>query len=135
MCAATVSQHGCGGLRAVVWMVRLAARHSIGDAPGSAMMKLGRTELFGMGIALALLAIPAWMLRAFVLIPFAPSAEWPKNFGLAGLVVPIVAGGTWLFRRGGVRPLVWLLLGWLLVASIAGMYLTLPSDIGGLPRG
>ncbi len=99
------------------------------------MMKLGRTELFGMGIALALLAIPAWMLLAFVLIPFAPSAQWPKNVGLVGLVVPIVAGGTWLFRRSGVRPLVWLLLGWLLVAAIAGMYLTLLNYLGGAPHG
>jgi hypothetical protein len=39
-------------------MVRLAARHSSGDTPVSTMMKLGRTELFGMGIALAWLAIP-----------------------------------------------------------------------------
>lgn len=38
-------------------------------------MKLGRTELFGMGLALGLLAVPAWVLLACILIPLAPSAE------------------------------------------------------------
>lgn len=98
-------------------------------------MKLGKTELFGMGIALGLLAVPAWMLLACILIPLAPSAEWPKNVGLAGLGVPIVAGGTFLYRKSGARPLMWLLLGWLLIASIAGMYLGLLVLIGPVPRG
>ncbi|MCA8237032.1 hypothetical protein [Burkholderia cenocepacia] len=113
----------------------MAARHSIGATPVSAMMKLGRTELFGMGIALALLGLPAWMMLAGMLIPFAPSAEWPKNVGLAGLVVPIVAGGTYLFRKGGGRTLMWVVLGWLLVAAIAGLYLAMVMWIGGTPRG
>jgi hypothetical protein len=98
-------------------------------------MKLARTELFGMGIALGLLAVPAWMLLACMLIPLAPSAEWPKNVGLAGLGVPIVAGGTFLYRKSGARPLVWLLLGWLLFASLAGMVLAFLIYLGGAPRG
>ncbi|MBY4800839.1 hypothetical protein [Burkholderia cepacia] len=98
-------------------------------------MKLGRTELFGMGVALGLLAIPAWVLLACVLIPLAPSAEWPKNVGLAGLGVPIVAGGTLLYRKSGTQPLMWLLLGWLLIASIGGMVLAVLALVGGVPRG
>ncbi|MGS0894253.1 hypothetical protein ACVBGC_17235 [Burkholderia stagnalis] len=97
-------------------------------------MKLGRTELFGMGVALGLLAFPAWWLVAGVLIVLAPSAEWPKNVGLAGLGVPIVAGGIHLFRKGGARPLAWLVLGWLLVAALVGAVLTALSHIG-VPRG
>ncbi|VWD25590.1 hypothetical protein BLA50215_04262 [Burkholderia lata] len=88
-----------------------------------------------MGIALGLLAIPAWMLLACILIPLAPSAEWPKNVGLAGLGVPIVAGGTFLYRKSGARALAWLLLGWLLIASIAGMYLAVLAFIVGVPLG
>jgi len=74
-------------------------------------MKPGRTELFGMGVALGLLAVPAWVLLACILIPLAPSAEWPKNVGLSGPGVPIVAGGTLLYREGGARPPRWRLLG------------------------
>ena len=88
-----------------------------------------------MGIALGLLAIPAWMLLACMLIPLAPSAEWPKNVGLAGLGVPIVVGGTFLYRKSGGRPLMWLLLGWLLIASIGGMVLGLLVLIGPVTRG
>ncbi|MBY4726276.1 MULTISPECIES: hypothetical protein [Burkholderia] len=98
-------------------------------------MRLARTELFGMGIALGLLAIPAWMLLACVLIPLAPSAEWPKNVGLAGLGVPIVAGGTFLYRKTDARSLTWLLLGWLLIASIGGMVLALLTFVVGVPLG
>ncbi|OXI61758.1 hypothetical protein AB9075_07430 [Burkholderia thailandensis] len=98
-------------------------------------MKLGRTELFGMGVALGLLAVPAWMLLACILIPLAPSAEWPKNVGLAGLGVPIVAGGTFLYRKSGRRPLMWLLLGWLLIASVGGMVPALLTFVVGVPLG
>ncbi|WP_144029911.1 MULTISPECIES: hypothetical protein [Burkholderia] len=98
-------------------------------------MRLARTELFGMGIALGLLAIPAWMLLACVLIPLAPSVEWPKNVGLAGLGVPIVAGGTVLYRKTDARSLTWLLLGRLLIASIGGMVLALLTFVVGVPLG
>ncbi|UJH72240.1 hypothetical protein L0U95_10410 [Burkholderia cenocepacia] len=93
-------------------------------------MKLGRTELFGMGVALGLLAVPAWMLLACILIPLAPSAEWPKNVGLAGLGVPIVAGGTFLYRKSGRRPLMWLL-----IASVGGMVPALLTFVVGVPPG
>ncbi|KVK86125.1 hypothetical protein WS90_07515 [Burkholderia cepacia] len=98
-------------------------------------MKLGRTELFGLGIALGLLAVPAWVLLACILIPLAPSAEWPKNVGLAGLGVPIAAGGTLLYRKSGARPLMWLLLGWLLIASVGGMVPALLTFVVGVPLG
>ncbi|KVL04455.1 hypothetical protein [Burkholderia cepacia] len=98
-------------------------------------MKLGRTELFGMNIALRLLAVPAWVLLACILIPLAPSAEWPKNVGLAGLGVPFVAGGTLLYRKSGARPLMWLLLGWLLIASVGGMVPALLTFVVGVPLG
>ncbi|HDR9483456.1 TPA: hypothetical protein QDC20_007749 [Burkholderia aenigmatica] len=98
-------------------------------------MKLARTELFGMGIALGLLAIPAWMLLEGMLIPLAPLAEWPKNVALAGLGMPIVAGGTFLYRKTDARSLMWLLLGWLLIASIGGMILALLTFVVGVPLG
>ncbi|MCA8021667.1 hypothetical protein [Burkholderia metallica] len=99
------------------------------------MMKLGRTELFGMGIALAMSGIAASEVLESLLIPFAPSAAWPTHVALASLGVPIVAGGTWLFRRGGGQPLAWLLLGWLLVASVVGVYSILLTHIVGIPLG
>ncbi|VWC35245.1 hypothetical protein BLA14095_06553 [Burkholderia lata] len=85
-----------------------------------------------MGVALGLLAVTAWVLLACMVIPLAPSAEWPKNVGLG---VPIVAGGTFLYRKGGARPLRWRLLGRLLIASIGGMVLGVLTLVGGAPRG
>ncbi|VWB63358.1 hypothetical protein BLA15945_02988 [Burkholderia lata] len=82
-----------------------------------------------------LLAVTAWVLLACILIPLAPSAEWPKNVGLAGLGVSIVAGGTFLYRKGGARPLRWRLLGRLLIASIGGMAPGVLTLVGGAPRG
>ncbi|WP_174996952.1 hypothetical protein [Burkholderia lata] len=47
----------------------------------------------------------------------------------------IVAGGTFLYRKGGARPLRWRLLGRLLIASIGGMAPGVLTLVGGAPRG
>ncbi|WP_174979971.1 hypothetical protein [Burkholderia lata] len=46
-----------------------------------------------------------------------------------------MAGGTFLYRKGGARPLRWRLPGWLLIASIGGMAPGVLTLVGGAPRG
>ena len=53
----------------------------------------------------------------------------------AGLGVPIVAGGTFLYRKTDARSLMWLLPGWLLIASIGAMILALLTFVVGVPLG
>ena len=55
--------------------------------------------------------------------------------GFAGLGVPIVAGGTFLYRKTDARSLMWLLPGWLLIASIGAMILALLTFVVGVPLG
>ncbi|MCI3970359.1 hypothetical protein CFB34_015125 [Burkholderia sp. HI4860] len=44
-------------------------------------------------------------------------------------------GRTFLYRKTDARSLTWLLLGWLLIASIGGMVLALLTFVVGVPLG